>query len=182
MRHGPHRDARSRYTVRFYVIAMFFIVFDIEAIFLYPWAVVFKPLVWFGFWEMLVLSASWWWAWLRLGQGRPGVGMIKDGFRLAVFQFSVNEEGNQPASKPKTKNKNEKRFFGAWNGIEEQLGYNFLTTTLEKLVDWGRKNSLWPATFGLACCAIEMICTAANRYDIARLGWRPSGPRPARPT
>jgi NADH-quinone oxidoreductase subunit B len=37
-------------------------------------------------------------------------------------------------------------------------------------VDWGRKNSLWPATFGLACCAIEMIVTAANRYDIARFG------------
>jgi NADH-quinone oxidoreductase subunit B len=55
-------------------------------------------------------------------------------------------------------------------GIEEQLGYNILTTSLEKLVDWGRKNSLWPATFGLACCAIEMIVTAANRFDIARFG------------
>ena len=55
-------------------------------------------------------------------------------------------------------------------GIEEHLGYNVLTTTLEKLVDWGRKSSLWPATFGLACCAIEMICTAANRWDIARFG------------
>ena len=50
----PIGDARNRYTVRFYVIAMFFIVFDIEAIFLYPWAVIFKPLGWFGFWEMLV--------------------------------------------------------------------------------------------------------------------------------
>jgi NADH-quinone oxidoreductase subunit B len=55
-------------------------------------------------------------------------------------------------------------------GIEEKLGYNVLTTTIEKLVDWGRKSSLWPATFGLACCAIEMICTAANRWDIARFG------------
>ena len=55
-------------------------------------------------------------------------------------------------------------------GIEEHLGYNVLTTTLEKLVDWGRKSSVWPATFGLACCAIEMIVTAANRHDIARFG------------
>jgi NADH-quinone oxidoreductase subunit B len=55
-------------------------------------------------------------------------------------------------------------------GIEEKLGYNVLTTTLEKLVDWGRKSSLWPCTFGLACCAIEMIVTAANRFDIARFG------------
>jgi|UniRef100_A0A7C5AKY6 NADH-quinone oxidoreductase subunit A len=48
----PIGDARHRYAVRFYVIAMFFIVFDVEAIFLYPWAVVFKPLGWFGFVEM----------------------------------------------------------------------------------------------------------------------------------
>jgi NADH-quinone oxidoreductase subunit A len=50
----PIGDARHRYAVRFYVIAMFFIVFDIEAIFLYPWAVVFKPLGWFGLMEMAV--------------------------------------------------------------------------------------------------------------------------------
>lgn len=48
----PIGDARSRFNVRFYIIAMFFIVFDIEAIFLYPWAVVFKPLGWFGLAEM----------------------------------------------------------------------------------------------------------------------------------
>ncbi len=50
----PIGDARHRYTVRFYVIAMFFVVFDIEAIFLYPWAVIFRSLGWFGFVEMLV--------------------------------------------------------------------------------------------------------------------------------
>src|SRR4030042_4835982 len=55
-------------------------------------------------------------------------------------------------------------------GIEERLGNNVLKTTVERLVDWARASSLWPATFGLACCAIEMICTAANRYDIARFG------------
>lgn len=53
----PIGDARSRYTVRFYIIAMFFIVFDIEAIFLYPWAVVFKPLGWFGLVEMGIFIA-----------------------------------------------------------------------------------------------------------------------------
>jgi NADH-quinone oxidoreductase subunit A len=50
----PIGDARFRYTVRFYIIAMFFIVFDIEAVFLYPWAVIFKELGWFGFAEMAV--------------------------------------------------------------------------------------------------------------------------------
>src|SRR5271168_799416 len=46
----------------------------------------------------------------------------------------------------------------------------FLTAPLEKLLSWARKNSLWPAQFGLACCAIEMMSTAASRYDMARFG------------
>ena len=44
------------------------------------------------------------------------------------------------------------------------------TTTLEELYNWGRKNSVWPLTFGLACCAIEMIATTMARYDLARFG------------
>jgi len=47
---------------------------------------------------------------------------------------------------------------------------NLLTTTIDRMLNLGRKYSVWPAFFGLACCAIEMICTAVNRYDIARFG------------
>ena len=55
-------------------------------------------------------------------------------------------------------------------GLEEQLGNNVLTTTLERMVNWARKSSIWPVTFGLACCAIEMMATAAPKFDIARFG------------
>jgi NADH-quinone oxidoreductase subunit A len=50
----PTGDARGRFSVKFYLVAMLFIVFDIEAIFLYPWAVVYRDLKMFGFLEMLV--------------------------------------------------------------------------------------------------------------------------------
>jgi NADH-quinone oxidoreductase subunit B len=45
-----------------------------------------------------------------------------------------------------------------------------LTTTVDKVVKWARRSSLWPVTFGLACCAIEMMSMSASRYDIARFG------------
>ena len=45
-----------------------------------------------------------------------------------------------------------------------------LTTSVEKMVNWARRSSIWPVTFGLACCAIEMMAMSASRYDIARFG------------
>jgi NADH-quinone oxidoreductase subunit A len=50
----PVGDARGRFSVKFYLVAMLFIIFDVEAVFLYPWAVILRDLKMFGFWEMLV--------------------------------------------------------------------------------------------------------------------------------
>jgi NADH-quinone oxidoreductase subunit B len=55
-------------------------------------------------------------------------------------------------------------------GIEEKLPAGFLLTTVEKLAGYMRKSSVWPATFGLACCAIEMMAVGTPDYDIARFG------------
>jgi len=50
------------------------------------------------------------------------------------------------------------------------LDHNIVTGQLENLVRWSRSRSSWPATFGLACCAIEMMATGGSHYDLARLG------------
>jgi NADH-quinone oxidoreductase subunit B len=55
-------------------------------------------------------------------------------------------------------------------GLESQLGDSILTTTVDKFVNWGRKNSLWPMPFGTACCAIEMMATLASKFDLSRFG------------
>src|SRR5262245_26184420 len=54
--------------------------------------------------------------------------------------------------------------------IPDEMQPNVFVTTLDKIYNWSRRSSCWPMMFGLACCAIEMICTAASRYDLSRFG------------
>jgi len=54
--------------------------------------------------------------------------------------------------------------------IEGRLEEGVITTTLEQAINWGRQSSIWPMTFGLACCAIEMMAAGASRYDMDRFG------------
>ena len=62
--------------------------------------------------------------------------------------------------------------------VPEDLQGNVLVTTLDKVYNWSRRNSMWPLLFGLACCAIEMIATAASRYDLSRFGMEVMRPSP----
>jgi NADH-quinone oxidoreductase subunit B len=52
----------------------------------------------------------------------------------------------------------------------DEFGQSILTTSLDKVINWARKNAIWPMSFGLACCAIEMMSMIASRYDISRFG------------
>lgn len=54
--------------------------------------------------------------------------------------------------------------------IEGRFNEGVLTTTADKLINWARTGSMWPMTFGLACCAVEMMQAAASRYDMDRMG------------
>lgn len=62
--------------------------------------------------------------------------------------------------------------------IPPEIRRQVAVTTLDKIYNWSRSNSLWPMMFGLACCAIEMICTAASRYDLSRFGMEVMRPSP----
>lgn len=54
--------------------------------------------------------------------------------------------------------------------IEGRFEENVITTTVEQAINWARQSSIWPMTFGLACCAIEMMAAGASRYDMDRFG------------
>lgn len=54
--------------------------------------------------------------------------------------------------------------------IEARFEEGVITTTVEQAINWARLSSIWPMTFGLACCAIEMMCAGASRFDIDRFG------------
>lgn len=62
--------------------------------------------------------------------------------------------------------------------IPPEMQNNVAITTLDKIYNWGRRYSAWPMMFGLACCAIEMICTAASRFDFSRFGMEIMRPSP----
>jgi NADH-quinone oxidoreductase subunit A len=65
----PTTDARDRYSIRYYLVAMLFVIFDVETVFMFPWAVIFDQLLWFGFIEMLVfifiLVVGYFYAWKK---------------------------------------------------------------------------------------------------------------------
>ena len=66
--------------------------------------------------------------------------------------------------------------------VPEELRGHVMVVPIQGLVDWARKNSLWPVTFGLACCAIEYMAIQNSRFDLSRFGMEVNRASPARPT
>jgi len=62
--------------------------------------------------------------------------------------------------------------------IPPEIQNQVAITTIDKIYNWGRRSSIWPLMFGLACCAIEMICALASRFDLARFGMEVMRPTP----
>jgi NADH-quinone oxidoreductase subunit B len=63
-------------------------------------------------------------------------------------------------------------------GLEEKIPDSIILTTMDKMVNWARKRSMWPLGFGLACCAIEMMATFMAKYDMSRYGMEVFRPSP----
>ncbi|MBI2303344.1 MAG: NADH-quinone oxidoreductase subunit B [Chloroflexi bacterium] len=70
------------------------------------------------------------------------------------------------------------RLYSRGKIMGDELNENVLVTSVDTVLNWARRSSVWPLMFGLACCAIEMICTAASRFDIARFGMELLRPSP----
>ena len=124
---GPYAAPGQRFPVKYYLTAMLFIIFDIEIVFLYPWAVTFDQLAIYGLIEMvlfiLTLAVAYAYVWRRGGWST----------------MRLTAPGERWVSK-----KHCRRL--SLDDVEKFAG--------------GRAGSLWPATFGLACCAIEMMAPA----------------------
>jgi NADH-quinone oxidoreductase subunit B len=136
-------DARMKFDVRYYLVAILFILFDLEIAFLFPWAVSLHDIGASGFWAMMLF-----------------LGILVVGF---VYEW---KKGALDWERPESTRM----------GIEGVLKEGFVTTSVDKLINWSKTGSLWPMTFGLACCAVEMMHAGAARYDIDRFGmlFRPS--------
>ncbi len=176
----PERPPPSRFPVRFYIVSMIFIIFDIEVVFLYPWATVYVSLSTFGLIEMGTFAAVVFVSFAYLvsvgaldwgpakRRGRPPEHRSVPVVAVHRAPGAASRGGRRrPAAGRGGRGAN--RLRGGPVGLE-QLNHNFLTGSLEAMVKWARAASSWGANFGLACCAIEMMATGAANFDLARFG------------
>ncbi len=151
----PVGDARERQSVKFYLVAMIFLLFDIEVAFLGPWAMALRDLGWAGFMQITLFF------------------MILAVAFIYVWRKGVLDWG--PESDPDYVRPHQVRPGG---GEEIQLWDSRLISGNSGPDDHAREDRdsgraarpIWPVTFGLACCAIEMMAMSCSRYDIARFG------------
>ena len=183
----PVGSARDRYSIKFYSVAVIFLLFDIEVLFMVPFAVAFKYLMEqqaqpasrteaFAFVEILVfigtLIVGYIYVWKK-GHFDWGL-QARAEARAEAKEMARSRPRDQ--DRPSTgfgdlesKRRSSNFIMGLENTLFESLP-EVLTVKLDAVVNWARKSSLWPATFGLACSAIEMMNTVSSRNDLSRFG------------
>ena len=140
---------------------MLFILFDIEVVFLYPVAVQLRAFGSFALVETDRLHrAAARGLRLRVEEGSARMEIVRRE-KTGADEFKVRQRRAQQMLR------------GELDGddLEQHVRESIVTTTLDKAVGWARGNALFPMTFGLACCAIEMMSIVASRVDVARFGF-----------
>ena len=160
-------NARERHSVKFYLVAMIFLLFDIEVAFLYPVGDGdARPRMARLHPDPHVLPGAARGLRLRVAEGRARLGA---GGAAPSGNRASGEDAAGGLERPEIGERQ-----AAWHrqttthGLDHELP--ILTSTVEKVVQWARQSAIWPAQFGLACCAIEMMAMVASRYDVARFG------------
>ena len=169
----PIGDARQRFDVRFYLVAIVFLLFDVELLFLYPWAV-----------------AQWSWSRALAPPGRacrsPESPRNSAGWssgrswssssswpRRSLMpggKGSSNGGRQGPDGRPRESRAARRVALTVKPAGALEMPENMFVTTLDSVVNWCRKYSLWPMPFATACCGIELMAVGASRFDIARFG------------
>ena len=168
----PEHEPAERFPVKFYLVAMAFIVLDVEIIFLYPFTTVFRGLgaatgsSSMGVFLLVLLVPF---AYL-LSTGALDWGPVKQVVDAAAPRCparvgAAGRDGLDP-DRGRAANATPRRPDGSRAGSAQLPDRSRSKTSCK----WARRNSVWPATFGLACCAIEMMATGAAHYDLARFG------------
>ena len=188
--------AASGSRCKFFLVAMIFIVFDIEIIFLFPFATVVPELGGFGIAAIVIFSAAVFESFVYLiSKGALDWGPVK---QQRPLRRSCRRRAPPPPPSAGSASRAARAVDRGGSGLSvdetrahgglkdaglEGLSHNFLTGTLEELVKWARKHSVMPATFGLACCAIEMMARRRRplRPRPLRHGGLPGLPAPGRP-
>ncbi len=159
-------DARMKFDVRFYLVAILFIIFDLEVAFLFPWAITLGAT---GRLRFLVDDGVPGRAdgrlYLRMEEGSARMGVIISPNAPAAALRAPGVEGGAAGISDNDP------YFKALQA--EMADKGFLVANAEALVNWARTGSLMWMTFGLACCAVEMMQASMPRYDLERFGFAP---------
>ena len=166
-----------QFPVGFYLVALVFIVFDALAVFLFPWVLALRAL---GVWGILAMADVPGDPVARLGLRVPGAHPRVE-IKPPVPRFPRRSGGTSRISRSGSSSirsgpratSTPALFERVTEGIHSFPGGFVVTTVADAFFNWARKSSVWPVTFGLACCAIEMMATFASRFDVERLGMVP---------